>query len=153
MGMDANWWQQEIRRKSKSTLDILVYVAIILLILIIAFAGYLYAYLPEGGKILGFEIKEPVARIIIYTVGIISVIGITVSEIWKRRHKSFTRYLYVALDIIDNLKDIAEDEKTEMQDIANSYLDCCTDPNNEKECKEALKECCKELAKFAKPNL
>lgn len=143
---DAKWWEREIKRKSTRYLDKLIYAPIILLICVIAFAGYIYAYLPQGGKILEFEITQNVARLITYTVTIVSVIGITLSGIWKFRHPSFIRYLYVALDIINDLEGASEEKKTQMRDIVNETLECCTDPNMRKECNGALKECSTKLA-------
>ena len=149
MTRDAKWWKKEIKKKAKSLFDNLIYMLIILLLLMLLYGGYIYVYRPKGGSVFGFEIKEHVARLITYIIGSISVIGITLSGVCRLKRKRFARYLHAALDIINNLADVAGDIKTEMRDIVNSELECCTDPHKKKECSEALKECCKKLSTFS----
>lgn len=144
---DPRWWEKEIKRKSTCNLNKLAYILIFLLICLILFSAYIYAYLPAGGKIWTFEISENVARLIIYMTTIISVIGITLSGIWRLYNPCFTRYLYTALEIINNLEKIDE-KKESLRDIVIKKVECCTDRNRKKKCKKALQECCEELAKL-----
>ena len=147
---DPEWWEKEIKRKSTSNLNTLAYILIFLLICLVLFSAYIYAYLPAGGKIRTFEISENVARLIVYMTTIISVIGITLSGIWRLYNPCFTRYLYTALEIINNLEKIDDKKKQSLRDIVIKKLECCTDRDLKKECKKALEECCEELAELLK---
>lgn len=147
---DAKWWQKEIKRRSSSHLDKLIYVLIGLLLCILVFAGYVYVCLPQGGKIWHFELTEIQARLVTYLVTIFSIIGITFSTIWKFYNPSFKQYLYAALDIVSEAKWINSESKAQMQESINRKLSCCTKPNPiRKECEEALKECCEEIARVS----
>ena len=150
----VTWWQKEIRKRARKSLDYGIYPLMALALFFIIFSAYILTFTPEGGVLGPLEITKQDAKHILFVSNIVNGgISITVlAAIWKLREPKFLRYQQSALSIVEILrKEQLIDNKKErkMLDTISRNLTPCTDPARRNECEEGLIRVSVDLAKIA----